>query len=302
MESLFVEELRKILKEEQICVKEPMNVHTTFRTGGAAEYYARPSVSQIPQVITVCKEYQIPWMVIGNGSNLLVSDKGIQGLVIEIGKMASEITIEGSTLKAQAGALLSAVARNAANHGLSGMEFAAGIPGTIGGAVVMNAGAYGGEMKDIIARVTVLTPEGDSCVLEADELLLSYRKSCILEHSYLVLSADLLLNPADTKNIEQEMARLRKLRIAKQPLEYPSAGSTFKRPDGYFAGKLIQDAGLRGYQVGGAQVSKKHCGFIINKDNATATDVYQLIQEVQGKVEEKFNVKLEPEVKFIGEF
>ena len=240
--------------------------------------------------------------VIGNGSNLLVGDKGIRGLVIEIGSGMNDIRVEGTKIVAGAGALLSKVANEAAAAGLGGMEFAAGIPGSIGGAVTMNAGAYGGEMKDILESVKVIDPEGMMHTLSVEELDLSYRHSCIMEKGGIVVEATIKLEKKPEEEIRAQMADLRNRRVEKQPLEYPSAGSTFKRPEGYFAGKLIMDAGLRGYTVGGAQVSEKHCGFVINHANATAADVRQLMQDVKEKVKEQFGVELEPEVKMIGEF
>lgn len=302
MNLIFLEQLRKILEEEQCCTQENMSSHVTFRVGGPAEYYVKPSRKQIPEIISLCKQYEIPWLVIGNGSNLLVGDQGIRGLVMEIGKYMAQVTVDGNSVTAEAGALLSAVARAAANHELTGMEFASGIPGSIGGAVVMNAGAYGGEMKQIVKKVTILTPEGEEKELSLKELDFGYRHSCITERNYIVLQAELELTKGVHEEIEERMAELRSQRNTKQPLEYPSAGSTFKRPEGYFAGKLIQDAGLRGYQVGGAQVSEKHCGFVINKEQATAAQIRQLISDVQDRVEEQFGVRLETEVKFIGEF
>lgn len=302
MNSAFLEALQKILKKEQYEIDEPMSSHITFRVGGTADYYVKPSVEQLPAVINLCREFQKPWMIIGNGSNLLVGDKGIRGVVIEMGKNADEIIIDGNTITAEAGAMLAAVARMAARKGLAGMEFASGIPGTIGGAVVMNAGAYGGEMKDIIKSVMVLTKTGEKSVLSKEELQLSYRHSCIPEAEYIVLKVELELAAEEAEDIEARMAELRKQRVQKQPLEYPSAGSTFKRPEGKFAGKLIQDAGLRGFQVGGAQVSEKHCGFVVNKDHATASDISRLIKEVQDKVEQEHGVRMETEVKYIGEF
>ena len=240
--------------------------------------------------------------MIGNGSNLLVGDKGIRGLVIEIGSGMNDIRVEGTKIVAGAGALLSKVANEAAAAGLGGMEFAAGIPGSIGGAVTMNAGAYGGEMKDILESVKVIDPEGMMHILSVEELDLSYRHSCIMEKGGIVVEATIKLEKKPEEEIRAQMADLRNRRVEKQPLEYPSAGSTFKRPEGYFAGKLIMDAGLRGYTVGGAQVSEKHCGFVINHANATAADVRQLMQDVKEKVKEQFGVELEPEVKMIGEF
>ena len=302
MNPTFLETLQKILEKEQYRINEPMSSHITFRVGGNADCYIKPSLEQLPKVIALCKQFDIPWMIIGNGSNLLVGDKGIRGVVVEMGKYADKVTINEDTVTAEAGAMLAAVAKQAARASLTGMEFASGIPGTIGGAVVMNAGAYGGEMKDIITSVTVLTQEGDKKKLSLEELELSYRHSCIPENGYTVLEAELKLQVGEKENIEARMEELKTQRVTKQPLEYPSAGSTFKRPEGYFAGKLIEDTGLRGFQVGGAQVSEKHCGFVINKEHATAADIDNLIKEVQDRVEQKFGVRLETEVKYIGEF
>ena len=302
MDQKFLEQLAEILPEKNIYINEPMNKHTTFRIGGSADVLVTPGVSETAEVLRLCKNHDIPVTIIGNGSNLLVGDQGIRGVVIEFGRPAEEIVIQGEQMHVTAGTMLSKAANEAAANGLSGLEFAAGIPGTVGGAVVMNAGAYGGEMKDVIRKVTVLTKEGEKQTLTLEELDLGYRHSCIPENNYIVLSAELSLQKADTEQIRTVMADLRERRVTKQPLEYPSAGSTFKRPEGYFAGKLIQDTGLRGYQVGGAQVSEKHCGFVINKGDATARDVRQLITDVQKKVYEEFHVQIEPEVKMIGEF
>lgn len=302
MNQKFLEQLAEILPEKNIYINEPMNKHTTFRIGGSADVLVTPGVSETAAVLRLCKNHDIPVTIIGNGSNLLVGDQGIRGVVIEFGRPAEEIIIQGEQMHVTAGTMLSKAANEAAANGLSGLEFAAGIPGTVGGAVVMNAGAYGGEMKDVIRSVTVLTQEGEKRTLTLEELDLGYRHSCIPENNYIVLSAELSLQKADTEQIRAVMADLRERRVTKQPLEYPSAGSTFKRPEGYFAGKLIQDAGLRGYQVGGAQVSEKHCGFVINKGDASARDVRQLISDVQKKVYEEFHVQIEPEVKMIGEF
>ena len=298
----FEEALWNLTEEKRIFKEEPMAKHTTFRVGGPAEYYLMPDRKELPEVIRCCGEYQIPYLVIGNGSNLLVSDKGIRGAVIEIGKNISAIRVEEGRIYAEAGALLSKTAHTALEHGLTGMEFAAGIPGCMGGAVVMNAGAYGGEMKDIIASVTVLTKQGEEKKLRVEELDLYYRHSCIPQQEYLVLEAELALQPGKQEEIRARMEELKAKRNEKQPLEYPSAGSTFKRPEGYYAGKLIMDAGLRGFQVGGAAVSEKHCGFVINKEQASATDIYRLMQEVQQRVQQQFGVKLEPEVKMVGDF
>lgn len=302
MNEIFFRDLQKIAGEERCYAGEKMSSHTTFRVGGPAEYYVRPRRTQVAEIIALCQTYDIPWLVIGNGSNLLVGDRGIRGLVLELGQEMAVVTAEGNVIKAQAGALLSAAAREAAKCSLTGMEFASGIPGTIGGAVVMNAGAYGGEMSQIVRKANVLTPEGVEKELSLQELDFGYRHSSIPVHHYIVLDVELLLQPGDAQQIQERMAELRSQRSKKQPLEYPSAGSTFKRPEGYYAGKLIQDAGLRGYQVGDAQVSEKHCGFVINRGQATAAEIRQLITDVQRQVETQFGVKLDTEVRFVGEF
>lgn len=298
----FYNKLAEIVSPEEILKNEAMSKHTTFRIGGNADVFVSPKVSQISDIMKLAKEYNVPVTVIGNGSNLLVGDKGIRGLVLSFGKEAEEIIIDGSCMIVSAGALLSKIAAEAAKRSLTGFEFAAGIPGTLGGAIVMNAGAYGGEMKDVLISATVLTPEGEVLELSNGELDFSYRHSCIPEKEYIVLEAVLEFMPSEEADIREKMEDYKKRRVDKQPLEYPSAGSTFKRPEGHFAGKLIEDAGLRGYTVGGAQVSEKHCGFVINKGDATAADVLGLIEDVKGIVYEKFQVTLEPEVKMIGEF
>ena len=298
----WLDSVTEAMPELVIRTEEPMSKHTTFRIGGAAEVFAAPDARELPQLLAMAKGADVPVTVIGNGSNLLVGDRGIRGLVIEIGERMSEVRIEGTILVAGAGALLSKAAQTAAAAGLGGLEFAAGIPGSVGGAVVMNAGAYGGEMKDVLQSVKVLTEEGELLILTTEELELGYRHSCVPERKYIVVEATMELSAKPEEEIRAYMAELRAKRIEKQPLEYPSAGSTFKRPEGYFAGKLIMDAGLRGYTVGGAQVSEKHCGFVINKGGATAADVRQLMQDVHDRVKEQFDVELEPEVKLIGSF
>lgn len=298
----FYDKLEKIVSSEAIFEKEPMSKHTTFRIGGPADIFLTPKVSQVLDVLKLAKEDHVPVTVIGNGSNLLVADEGIRGLVISFGKEAEEIQIEGTRMTVAAGTILAKVAAEAAKNSLTGLEFAAGIPGSLGGAIVMNAGAYGGEMKDVVIRAKVLTPEGEIKELTKEELEFAYRHSCIPEKEYIVLEATLELTPGEEEKIREIMNDFKNRRIEKQPLEYPSAGSTFKRPEGYFAGKLIQDAGLRGYRVGGAQVSEKHCGFVINTGDATANDVRQLMEDVKRIVFDKYQVKLEPEVKMLGEF
>ena len=302
MNQTFVKSVTEQLPKLGLLQDEPMKKHTTFRIGGPADYYAEPDMSRISKLIEMAKACDMPVTVIGNGSNLLVGDGGIRGIVMEIGKQMAEISIEGTKITAGAGAMLSAIASKAAAQELTGLEFASGIPGSLGGAVVMNAGAYGGELKDVLTEATVLTPEGTFLTLPVAELDLSYRHSIIPERGYLVVSAVLELHPGKAEEIRAVMEDLKEKRVSKQPLEYPSAGSTFKRPEGYFAGKLIQDAGLKGYQVGDAQVSEKHSGFVINRGNATAADVMQLISDVADKVKEQFGVTMEPEVKRVGRF
>lgn len=299
----FYQKLCTIVGEEQILTEEPMKKHTTFRIGGPADFLVLPRTSQeIAEVTALCRREGEPWYVIGNGSNLLVSDKGVRGVVIRLLHNFNKIEVRDEEVHAQAGAVNAAVARKALDAGLTGFEFAAGIPGTTGGAVVMNAGAYGGEMKDILKEVTVLDEDGRVCTLTAEELELGYRTSIMARKGYIVLDICMKLEKGDPESIRARMEELREKRITRQPLEYPSAGSTFKRPEGYFAGKLIMDAGLRGFTVGGAQISEKHCGFVINKGGATAEDVVNLMEETKKIVMEKFGVVLEPEVKRLGEF
>ena len=298
----FLTELENIMAGSGIFMEEPMKKHTTFRVGGPAEVLVQPDETALAAILALCRRYHVSYSFIGNGSNLLVGDKGIRGVVIEMTDPMGNIEVHGTRITAQAGAMLSKIANTAASNGLGGMEFAAGIPGSVGGAVVMNAGAYGGEMKDIIEKVYVLDENGAQLELDRDALDLGYRHSCIPEKKYIVTKVVLELVPRNEAEIRSEMKELNEKRAEKQPLQYPSAGSTFKRPEGYFAGKLIMDAGLRGYQVGGAQVSEKHCGFVINKGDATAADICQLMQDVADKVQAQFGVVLEPEVKMIGEF
>ena len=303
MKQEFYEKLSKIVEKEQILIEEPMKKHTTFRIGGPAEYLILPQTAEeIADVVKLCRQEEIPWYIVGNGSNLLVADEGVRGVVIQLLRNFNQIQVEGCQIRMQAGAQNAAVAKRALDASLTGFEFAAGIPGTIGGAVVMNAGAYGGEMKDILKEVTVLDQNGMIRTIPAEELELGYRTSIIARKGYVVLEAVIVLKTGDPKEIKAAMDELKEKRVTKQPLEYPSAGSTFKRPEGYFAGKLIMDAGLRGFSVGGAQISEKHCGFVINKGNATAKDVTELMDETKKIVMEKFGVALEPEVKRLGQF
>lgn len=288
---------------DHIYREEPMKNHTTFRIGGNAEVFAAPdSADGVERVLQICREENIPCTVIGNGSNLLVGDRGVRGVVLQIYRNYADIRIEGTDLYVQAGALLGQTAAAAAREGLTGLEFASGIPGTIGGAAAMNAGAYGGEMKDVLVWVKAIDRDGYVRQYAAAELELGYRTSRIQKEALVVLEVKFTLQQGDPVKIRERMEELKEQRVAKQPLEYPSAGSTFKRPEGYFAGKLIMDAGLRGFSVGDAQVSEKHCGFVINRGNATAADVMALVSQVQTIVEEKFGVQLELEVRKVGEF
>lgn len=302
MNQNFYDKLNNVIAKDSILIDEPMSRHTTFRVGGPADFFVTPKAKEeVRDVVRICKEAGMPYYIIGNGSNLLVSDAGYRGVIVQIYKEMNEVKIEGDLVKAQAGALLSGIAAKALGAKLSGFEFASGIPGTIGGACVMNAGAYGGEMKDVLESVTVLTGEGKIIELGRNELELGYRTSVIAKKGYIVLGAVLKLERGDGEKIKTYMDELKEKRVTKQPLEYPSAGSTFKRPEGYFAGKLIEDAGLRGFQVGGAQVSEKHCGFVINRDHATAADIMELMRQVQIRVKENSGVDLEPEVKRLGD-
>ena len=302
MNQNFYDKLNNVIAKDSILIDEPMSRHTTFRVGGPADFFVTPKAKEeVRDVIRICKEAGVPYYIIGNGSNLLVSDAGYRGVIVQIYKEMNEVKVEGDLVKAQAGALLSGIAAKALGAELSGFEFASGIPGTIGGACVMNAGAYGGEMKDVLEFVTVLTGEGKIIELGRNELELGYRTSVIAKKGYIVLGAVLKLERGDGEKIKTYMDELKEKRVTKQPLEYPSAGSTFKRPEGYFAGKLIEDAGLRGFQVGGAQVSEKHCGFVINRDHATAADIMELMRQVQIRVKENSGVDLEPEVKRLGD-
>ena len=293
--------LAKFVPEDRIFPDEPMSKHTTFQVGGAADCLIRiQKEEELSGLIHYLKEVEIPFLILGNGSNLLVSDDGFHGVVLLTKGGMDEIHIEGNNLTAQAGALLSQVARKAQKAGLTGLEFAAGIPGSVGGAVVMNAGAYGGEMSQVVTQVRVLNSQGEVLVLDQEAMEFGYRKSVIRQYPFVVTEVTFTLQKGDPQLIRARMEELAAARREKQPLEYPSAGSTFKRPEGYFAGKLIMDAGFKGYHVGGAQVAEKHCGFIINRDHATARDISQLMQEVTDGVYEKFQVRLEPEVIKIG--
>ena len=263
----IVRELYAIAGEDAVQTAEPMKNHTTFRVGGPADYFVAPHTEEeIRKIVALCEEKEIPWFVTGNGSNLVVSDEGYHGVILSVYKNFQGIEVEGNRIRAKAGSMLVSISRAAREAGLSGMEFASGIPGTLGGGVRMNAGAYGGEMKDIVQNVTVLTREGEIRKLEKEELGFGYRASVIKDRGYVVLGAELMLVPGDKEEI------------------------------------LVMDAGLSGYAVGGAKVSEKHCGFLINAGGATASDVMELIRQIQAKVKEQFGVQLEPEIQFLGEF
>lgn len=303
MDQRLYERLISVISEERVLLSESMKKHTTFRIGGPADYFLMPqSEKEAADAVAVCREERVPYSIVGNGSNLLVSDSGYRGVVIQLYKEMSRVQVEGTHIYAQAGASLAKIAAAAMEAGLAGFEFAAGIPGTLGGACVMNAGAYGGEMKDVLVNVTVLDESGSIKKLVGSELELGYRTSIIAKKGYIVLNAEIELRRGNLDEIRCLMNELRDKRVSKQPLEYPSAGSTFKRPEGYFAGKLIQDAGLRGFRVGDAMVSEKHCGFVINAGEATAAEVDSLMKQVSERVQAQFGVALEPEVKRLGEF
>ncbi len=295
----FYEKLGNILPGECIKTNEPMSRHTTFRIGGPARYYVRPKTrEQLARTAMLCRRENVSWYVVGHGSNLLAGDEGYDGVILSTEGL-TQCQVEGEEMRAEAGLLLSRAAKEAARMSLGGFEFAAGIPGTVGGAVVMNAGAYGSELKDVLTWVRVLDTEGKILTLEAGELELGYRTSRIPSEGYVVLEAGFKLAAGDREAILGRMEELAAKRREKQPLDYPSAGSTFKRPAGHFAGKLIEDAGLRGFRVGGAQVSEKHCGFVVNRKDATAADVMELCREVKRRVREQSGVELELEVKLL---
>lgn len=295
--------LNAIVGEENVLRDEPMAGHTTFRVGGPADYLVSPhSPEEVRDVIGLCRQQDVPYMVIGNGSNLLVSDAGYRGVLIRMLDNYQQVTVHDKIIHAQAGALLSAVAKKAQRCTLTGMEFAAGIPGTIGGAMMMNAGAYGGEMKDIVQQVTLLDEQGRICQYSCADMEFGYRDSVMAHQSLTALEITLELEVGEEEEIKALMDDLQERRTSKQPLEYPSAGSTFKRPEGYYAGALIQEAGLKGYRLGGAEVSEKHAGFVINADHATAADIRNLISHIQKTVYENSGVMMTPEVRFVGEF
>ena len=299
----MLKKFEELLGRENVLANEPMKNHTTFKIGGPADIFLMPKTEeQIANVLKIAKENSFPIFILGNGSNLLVGDKGIRGAVLCLYKNLNRLEVSGDKLSAGAGVLLSAVSAMAANSGLSGLEFASGIPGTIGGAVYMNAGAYGPEMKDVITSVRCMDSDGNIMELKNEECEFGYRRSRFTNGDMVILGCTMKLQHGDVDEIRAKILDLTKRRVTKQPVEKPSAGSTFKRPEGYFAGTLIEEAGLKGKRCGGAEVSEKHAGFIINTGDATAKDVLDLIEFVKKTVYDKNGVILEPEVKLVGEF
>ncbi len=295
--------IENIIPKDRMLFEEPMSRHTTFRVGGEAECLIQiKEEEELIKLVPYLNQIGQKYFILGNGSNLLVGDKGYRGIIISLGSGMNKIQVDGNRICVQAGALLSQTAITAREAGLSGMEFAVGIPGSIGGGIVMNAGAYDGEMKQITESVKVMDAEGRILTLDNDTMEFGYRTSIIKNRPFVVLEVVLRLQTGEKEKIQQKMDELMAKRISKQPLNFPSAGSTFKRPEGYFAGKLIMDAGMRGYSIGGARVSDKHCGFIVNTGTATAADIKEVIEEVQERVKERFRVTLEPEVVFLGDF
>ena len=291
-----------IIGKENIHIDEPMRNHTSFKIGGTADLLLFPdNTEKLIEILNICKAKGIPFLTVGNGTNLLVRDNGIRGVVIKLFDKFNKVEVNGDVIIVEAGALLSTVSNIALKNELSGLEFASGIPGTIGGAIVMNAGAYGGEMKDVVVTTHFIDIDGKTKVINGDEHEFGYRTSLIQNKGGIVIKSELKLKKGDKAAIKSLMDDLNKKRKDKQPIEFPSAGSVFKRPEGYFAGKLIEDCGLRGYRMGGAEVSGKHCGFIINTGNATAADVISLIKHIQSSVMNKFGVNLQTEVRIVGE-
>ncbi|MBQ7039172.1 MAG: UDP-N-acetylmuramate dehydrogenase [Clostridia bacterium] len=295
------DKLAAVCTNGKVLVNEPMKNHITFKTGGPADYFIMPAtISELKRILAVAREEDLPVTVIGNGSNLLVLDKGIRGLVICTLEL-KEITVDGQEITASCGVSLAALAGKAREHGLTGLEFASGIPGTVGGGIVMNAGAYGGSLSECAVETLCMDESGNLKTFRGDEQQFGYRKSAFSKGDLFVLQTKFDLHKGISQEISELMAELNARRREKQPLEKPSAGSTFKRPEGYFAGKLIEDAGLKGYRVGGASVSEKHAGFIVNDMDGSASDVLAVIEHCKNVVYEKFGVMLEPEVRILGE-
>lgn len=303
MEKVNVYRLFKdIIKKGYIAMDEPMNRHTSFKIGGPADIFVMPgNKEELANSIKLCKSEGFKYFVMGNGSNLIVRDKGYRGVIIKVSESMSDIKVEGCKITAEAGALLSVVSKTALNNSLAGLEFASGIPGSLGGAIAMNAGAYGGEMKDVVTKVLCLDTDGNLIEYMNNEMNFGYRKSRVQDEDLIVVEVEIELKEGKYEEVKAYVSELTEKRTSKQPLNLPSAGSVFRRPEGYFAGKLIEDAGLKGLRLGDAQVSEKHSGFIVNLGKATGEDVINLIKVVQKTVSDKFGVKLETEVKIIGE-
>lgn len=295
--------LKQAAQKSKVYAMEAMSQHTTFRVGGPCDLFVEiASAKELSVMRSICREQGIDFRVLGRGSNMLVGDRGYRGVIFHIGDAFSEMTVEGNVITAQAGVNLAALSRFARENSLSGLEFAGGIPGSLGGALVMNAGAYNGEMKNVVREVLIMDETGEIRWIPAEEAEFSYRDSRFMREDWVAMGAKMELVPGDPKEIAAMMADFAERRRSKQPLEYPSAGSTFKRPVGYFAGKLIQDAGLAGYRVGGACVSTKHCGFVINPDHGTAADILQVCRDVAAEVKRQTGVDLELEVRLLGDF
>ncbi|MDD3839887.1 MAG: UDP-N-acetylmuramate dehydrogenase [Clostridia bacterium] len=294
--------LKQIIDEQYIKLDEPMRKHTSFRIGGPADILVMPSTTgQLTSIIQMCRQQSIPYYIVGNGTNLLVRDKGIRGLVIKIGERMKKVSIQGNVIYAQAGVFLSSLSNMAVKNSLKGLEFASGIPGSLGGAIAMNAGAYGGEMKDVVTKVELLDCQGKYIELDNVHMDFGYRSSIVQKNNYIVLGAALSLEYGEYEICRAMVNEFTKRRTGKQPLNMPNAGSIFKRPKGFYAGKLIQDSGLKGFTIGDAMVSDIHCGFIVNKGKATAQDVISLIRHIQKEVKNNFGVELNTEVKILGE-
>ena len=307
MDKKIINDIKKLCGEDKVFENVKLSEYTSFKTGGPADCLVRPvTIEELKSITEYVRKNNIPYYVIGNGTNMLAADEGFRGVIIALKDMSGEISFSDTkdddtvAVTAYAGCTLARLSAEAAAKGLAGTEFVSGIPGSIGGAVVMNAGAYGGEIKDILEYADVLDESGNILRLKNEDLGFGYRKSIIQEKNYIVLMVSFLLKRGDEKTIKAEMRELNERRREKQPLEYPSAGSTFKRPEGLFAGKLIEDSGLKGYRVGDAQVSEKHCGFVVNRGKATSSDIYKLIGDVIGIVYEKTGVQLDPEIKLLG--
>lgn len=298
----IVEHIKSVAGEENVRINEPMKNHTSFKVGGVADILVTPEdISALEKIINICKAEKLPYFIMGNGTNLIVRDKGIRGVVIKTSDKLNRYSVYGDIIEAEAGILLSQLSQIALENELTGLEFASGIPGTLGGAVVMNAGAYGGEMKDVVIRTRYIRPDGMIATLEGEQHQFGYRTSYIQKEGGVILKSWIKLAKGEKSKIREQIESLTERRQRTQPLDMPSAGSVFKRPKGYYTGPLIEESGLKGYSIGGAQVSMKHCGFIVNTGNASAQDIIDLIKHIQKTIKEKYGVELETEVKIVGE-